>query len=312
MTSVSVIIPCYNAAATIAETVDSALAQAADRVTVEVIVINDGSTDSSLEVARRFEPQIRVLTGPNQGASAARNRGIAESTGQWIVFLDADDIMEPRSLIQNLTAARTQNADVVICDWIDFDDDGSGSFVERAHRSIDWPAMQADPEIAIATRVWAPTAAILYSRTIVERIGGFNPRLPIIQDARFLFDAAHQGARFARAPHIGARYRILTGSLSRSNATLFAQDLLVNTTEIGTLWRARGPLGDLQRRTLMDMLNTTGRALFAAGHPDYFAAAQAQRDLEMPLPLHTRLAPVLARLLGFCGARRVISMFGRA
>ncbi len=69
---VSIIIPCYNAAATLGTTIASALAQ---DVPVEVIVVDDGSSDSSLAVARTFEPAVRVIAGPNRGASAARNRG---------------------------------------------------------------------------------------------------------------------------------------------------------------------------------------------------------------------------------------------
>jgi glycosyltransferase involved in cell wall biosynthesis len=310
-TTISIIIPCYNGARTLSTAIESALAQADEGVELDVVVIDDGSTDNSLEQAKRWAHAVRVLTGPNRGVSAARNSGIAESAGEWVVFLDADDLMEPGSLARSLTVARSQNADVVICEWTVFDDDGSGILVDRARHAVDWPALDANLEVAIATHVWAPTAAILYKRTLVGRIGGFNRRLPIIQDARFMFDAAYHGGRFVRADHMGARYRVITSSLSRSNPERFAQDLLINTREIGELWRARGNLDDLHRGTLRDMLNIAGRALFAAGHPDYFTAVLMQRELGMTLPLHSRVAPVLARLLGLGGARRIITMLGR-
>jgi glycosyltransferase involved in cell wall biosynthesis len=305
---VAIIVPCYNAERTLAATLESALMQ---DVPFEIIVVDDGSRDASLSIARSFEPDVRVVTGPNRGASAARNSGIAATTAPWILFLDSDDLLEAGTLRQRLAVARMQDADVVICDWLEILDDGSAGIVERARHSIDWPALEADPQIAIASHVWATTAAVLYSRAIVEQIGGFNLSLPIIQDARFLFDAAYHGGRFARAPHVGARYRVLVGSLSRGNPGEFAQDLLTNSIQIGERWRARGRLNDLQRTTLLKMLNTSGRSLFAAGHADYFAAIEAQRALDLPLPRHSRLAPKLAGLLGLGGARRVLRAFGK-
>ena len=110
---------------------------------------------------------------------------------------------------------------------------------------------------------------------------------------------------------IGARYRVLAGSLSRSNAGRFAKDLLVNTLEIAALWRARGPLDEEQRQTLGDMLNTTARTLFSAGHPDYLAAVEAQHALGLPLPMHAHLAPPLARVLGVPAAARLLRPLGR-
>jgi glycosyltransferase involved in cell wall biosynthesis len=167
---VAIVIPCFNAQSTLAATLASALVQ---DVAVEVIVINDGSYDRSLSVAREFEPRIRVISGSNRGVSAARNSGIAETRARWMVFLDADDLLEPGTLAKRLACARASDADVVICDWMDIVDDGTGNLTDGAHRSVDWSALEANPEVATATHVWATTAAILYHRTIVDRIGGF-------------------------------------------------------------------------------------------------------------------------------------------
>ncbi|HEY1980050.1 MAG TPA: glycosyltransferase [Xanthobacteraceae bacterium] len=307
-TPVAIVVPCYNAGSTLAATLESALVQ---DVPVEVVVVDDGSTDNSLAVARAFEPKVRVVTGRNQGASIARNSGIAATNTEWIVFLDADDMLEPGTLAKRLATARTANADVVICDWREMHDDGAGHITAGAHRSIDWPALEADAELATAVHVWATTAAILYRRAIVEKIGGFRPDLPVIQDAGFLFDAAYHGARFGRSDHIGARYRVLGNSLSRRNPGRFSYDLLVNGRHIEKAWRARGPLDDVRRKTVMGIYNTAGRSLFAAGHPAYFEAVEAQRSLGSALPLHSRLAPPIARLVGLCAAKSVFSLLGR-
>ena len=172
---VAIVIPCFNAQLTLAATLASALAQ---DVAVDIVVIDDGSRDRTLAVAREFEPHIRVISGPNRGVSAARNTGIVETNAPWIVFLDADDLLEPGTLAKRLACAEASDADVVICDWMDLEDDGAGNLTEGARHSVDWSALEANSEVATATHVWATTAAIVYHRNIVDRIGGFRSDLP--------------------------------------------------------------------------------------------------------------------------------------
>ena len=89
----SVVIPCYNAEGYVGEAIESALNQTYRPV--EVIVIDDGSTDGSLDVIRSFGDRIRYESGPNRGPSAARNRGVQLARGELIQFLDADDVLHP-------------------------------------------------------------------------------------------------------------------------------------------------------------------------------------------------------------------------
>jgi glycosyltransferase involved in cell wall biosynthesis len=94
MPPVSIIIPCHNAAPWLAATLESALAQTWPEK--EILLVDDGSTDGSLAVARTFEPRgVRVLAQPNLGAAAARNAGLAAAHGDYIQFLDADDLLAP-------------------------------------------------------------------------------------------------------------------------------------------------------------------------------------------------------------------------
>jgi glycosyltransferase involved in cell wall biosynthesis len=92
----SVVIPVFNGERYVAEAIGSALAQSLSPL--DVVVVDDGSTDSSRQVAERFGGRVRVLSGPNAGPSAARNRGVREARGDWIAFLDADDVLEPSYL----------------------------------------------------------------------------------------------------------------------------------------------------------------------------------------------------------------------
>ena len=303
-----IVIPCFNAVVTIGETIESTQQQG--QVEYGVIVVDDGSTDGSLSVARTFDSVTTVIEGPHWGVSAARNRGITETRSEWIVFLDADDSLLPGTLQRRLETARATNADVIICDWQDQIETGDGT-VTGAIRSVDMNVLAADAEIACATTVWVTTAALMYRRTLVEKIGGFRDDLPIIQDARFLFDAAHLGARFAYSPHIGARYRVQAGSLSRRDPARFWRDVLVNGKQIEALWRARSPLSTTQLEALRGIYDHAGRGLLAAAHSDYFEAVSCQRSLGLQPTLHSRIATPLARAVGLRPARQLLRMAGR-
>ena len=96
MKTVSVVMAAYNYAPYISEAIESVLAQT--RPPLDVIVVDDGSTDATPEVLAAFGDRIRVLRQTNQGASAARNRGIEAARGEYIAFIDADDVWKPRKL----------------------------------------------------------------------------------------------------------------------------------------------------------------------------------------------------------------------
>jgi glycosyltransferase involved in cell wall biosynthesis len=96
MPTVSVIIPTYNREHYVVETVESALAQTLEDV--EVVVVDDGSTDDTRHVLSQFGSRIRYVYQENRGRSSARNRGIVETTGRYILFLDSDDLLLPPAL----------------------------------------------------------------------------------------------------------------------------------------------------------------------------------------------------------------------
>jgi glycosyltransferase involved in cell wall biosynthesis len=100
MSSVSVIIPTYNRAHCVGDSIRSALAQTVPPL--EVIVVDDGSTDPTKEVVARFGAPVRCICKTNGGVSSARNAGIAAAHGEWIALLDADDLWEPEKLAVQL------------------------------------------------------------------------------------------------------------------------------------------------------------------------------------------------------------------
>ena len=113
--TVSVLIPCYNREGSLPAAVESALVQTAPPE--EVVVVDDGSTDGSAAVAEGFGPPVRVVRQANGGAAAARNRGLDECRGEWVAFLDSDDVWAPDKLERQLAAAAAApDADLVFCD----------------------------------------------------------------------------------------------------------------------------------------------------------------------------------------------------
>jgi glycosyltransferase involved in cell wall biosynthesis len=299
---VSIVIPCFNAASTIGATIESALCQG--NVRGDVVIIDDGSTDHSLAVARSFEPRVRVLTGPNWGVSAARNRGIAATESEWIVFLDADDLLVPETLALRLETAEATGADVVVCDWQEFFDHGDRT-VDGAVRSIDLNALRAGIGTGFVADIWATTAALLYRRSLVEKIGGFREDLPVIQDARFLSDAAYHGAGFAHSPHLGARYRISPQGLGRRDPARFWRDVLLNGRQIHALWQAGDALTSERMSELADNYNAAAHGLFRAADPTFREAVAALRASGLPVSRRNRLAELLSDIAGHRHAARI-------
>lgn len=269
---ISVVIPCYNAAATIGETIDSALAQDAE---LEVVVVDDGSTDASVEVLQRYGDAIAWVSTPNRGASAARTLGTEMARGSHIQYLDSDDLLMQGTLTRRRNAMKSTRADVAHTDWQKLEQAASGGFYPGTIMQPDLAAIAHDAPCAAATsRFWAPPAALLYSRSVVARIGPWSPRLPVIQDARFLFDAAEMGARFVHVPGIGAQYRVSAGSLSRRDVKSFIADCVVNTSEIEAVWLAKGPLTEARSKALAEMWSHVATSALINGLDDFETARQ--------------------------------------
>lgn len=119
--TVSVVIPCFNGAPFLRETLDSALSQT--HSPLEVLLVDDGSTDESAAIADSFGPPVRTIRQVNQGESVARNRAIEEALGDWVAFLDADDLWHPQKLERQIAFAAEHSEHVcVITGYYEFGD----------------------------------------------------------------------------------------------------------------------------------------------------------------------------------------------
>lgn len=138
MPKISVIIPAYNSERFLSETLDNMLNQSLKDI--EVIIVNDGSTDSTKEVIDAYckkSPIFKSLYQENSGVSAARNNGLSKATGEYVVFLDADDLFSPTSLEGFYKCAKENDADVVIGRLRTFSEKGFGKFNAFADKLAD-------------------------------------------------------------------------------------------------------------------------------------------------------------------------------
>jgi glycosyltransferase involved in cell wall biosynthesis len=258
---VSIIVPCYNADRFLPETLESAFAQS--YLHTEIIVIDDGSTDRTAELIRSYADRVKGEFGPNRGASAARNRGTALARGEFIQYLDADDLLPPDAVAHRIAALQRSGADVAYSDWQRLVEIEPGVFSlgERVVRRIE--DIHPDVQIALITSFWAPPAAVTYRRAIVEKIGGWKEWLPIIQDARFLQDACLVGGKFIYVPGVGAQYREHRGaSLSRRSHIAFVSDVFRNGCDLQKIFDSRGDMSTEKRRALAGIYGYAARSLF--------------------------------------------------
>lgn len=137
---VSILIPCYNAERWIAETLTSAIAQTWQNK--EIIVVDDGSKDKSLAVARSFESSmIKVISQENRGASAARNRAFKEAQGEFVQYIDADDFLSPQKVEEQVLLLQNTHSMVAVCGTVYFYD---GEKPEQGMLHDGWPIVDSD------------------------------------------------------------------------------------------------------------------------------------------------------------------------
>ena len=179
---VSVIIPTYNRAPLVVRAAASALDQTYP--SMDVIVVDDGSSDDTEQrLAAELGSQIRYLRQDNQGVSAARNRGLREATGDYIAFLDSDDVWLPKKITAQVDFLRERpKYGMVVCDYYDVDRSGTVVSIERRRQQYG-----ADGHVLkriLNAPNLVPSTALL-RREVYEEVGGFDTSLKTAEDIDF-------------------------------------------------------------------------------------------------------------------------------
>ncbi len=226
---VSILIPAFNAERFIADTIKSALSQTWPNK--EIVVVDDGSTDQTLSIARQFASEnVHVVTQPNQGAAAARNTAFSLSRGDYVQWLDADDLLAPDKLAKQMEVLATCSSKRTLLSaaW--------GHFLYRTRTTRfsssplwcdlsphEWLLRKMEHNVHMQTATW------LVSRQLVEAAGPWNTQLLGDDDGEYFCRVlqASDGVRFV--PEAKAYYRMTGGSslsyIGRSARKLEAQFL---------------------------------------------------------------------------------------
>jgi glycosyltransferase involved in cell wall biosynthesis len=208
MVQISVITPVYNGENTIRETIASVLDQTfAD---FELIVIDDGSTDGTLEAIASFDdPRIRVFSYANAGQGKSRNRGIELAEGNSIAFIDADDLWTPDKLEAQWQALQANSEAAVAYSWTDHIDE-NGQF------------LRPGPHLSFNGDVWEPLVLAdfigsgsnpLIRTEALKQVGGFEPSLPPAEDWDLWLRLAKRYP-FAVVPRVQILYRVASHTTS--------------------------------------------------------------------------------------------------
>lgn len=198
---VSVIIPTYNCEQYLAEAINSVLAQTYQNF--EIIVVDDGSTDQTAKLLQSYGNRIRAIHQQNQGVALARNHGIQQAQGEWIAFLDADDIFLPNKLAAQIALAdEFPDLGIIHSGWHRVDAQGNWLLTVEPWRQV--------PELTLESWLrWKPVlpSAMLFRHCWLKQAEGFDPRFPPAEDTDLVLRLALMGCRAKWLPQVTVNYR---------------------------------------------------------------------------------------------------------
>lgn len=193
-TNVSVILPVLNGAAYIADALQSVLAQVVPEL--QVIVVDDGSTDGTAAVAQNFQ-KVTYIYQPNQGPAAARNRGLEEATGDFVAFIDADDLWAVNRLPRQLAYLQAMPTQQLV-QWQ----------LQYLHCVDEQWQPYAAPFFAMSL------TTALFRREVFQQVGLLDTSLPYCEDVDWFFRAQHLGIAMPQQAVVAVYYRRHTNNLT--------------------------------------------------------------------------------------------------
>jgi glycosyltransferase involved in cell wall biosynthesis len=311
---VSILIPAFNAQEWIAETIQSALAQTWPRK--EVIVVDDGSSDRTFAIAESFAAEdVKVVTQPNQGAAATRNRAFALSRGDYIQWLDADDLLSPDKVAHQMKIAKEANdpRTLLLSPWAFFRfRPANAKFVPSALcadlNPTEWLIRKWEGDLHMQTATW------LVSRELSEAAGPWDTRLLGDDDGEYFARVICVSKAIRFVPESKVYYRITPSSrlshIGRSNKKMEAQFLGMKL-QIGYL-RAR----EDSARARAACVNYLQGWLphFHPNRPDLVQEAQqlaASLGGRLSMPKASWKYALIEKLFGFAAAKNTQLYYNR-
>ncbi|HIK03280.1 MAG TPA: glycosyltransferase [Trichormus sp. M33_DOE_039] len=299
----SVIIPCFNAERWLKEAIDSCLNQTYSNL--EIIVIDDGSTDNSLEIIKSYGKQITWRSYPHLGGNYARNRGLELCQGEYIQYLDADDYILPEKIERQVNFLETTGADVVYGDWrYQRHLPNGSSFLDKIRISENQPDILA----ALLANWWVALAALIYKRNAVEKSEGWDETLLTAQDRDFFLSVVMNGAKVVYQPgcySIYRRYGAVTVSTSSKGRWLKSHHLVLQKVEQKLL--QKNQLSPVYRQALATSYFELAREALFFDYAQYLMFLEATLVMfpEFRTNSKRKLYRVLQNMIGFRQAERI-------
>ena len=253
MVKISVIIPAYNCEKTIKTTIESVLNQSF--TDFELIVINDGSQDSTLNIVSEIQDsRIKVFSFENAGGNVSRNRGLHHALGNFVSFLDADDIWTPDKLVSQLQALQDNPDAKVAYSWTDYIDENGAFLVTGTHTNVNGDVYE---KLLVNNFLENGSNPLIDKEALIE-LGGFDESLIAAQDWDMWLRLAYK-FNFVCVPSVQILYRISANSLSSHLPKQETACLLV----MNRAYQARPSVGQQTRRMSLANLykNLTCKAL---------------------------------------------------
>jgi glycosyltransferase involved in cell wall biosynthesis len=306
---VSILIPCYNAEAWVAECIESALAQT--YANMEIIVVDDGSRDGSAEVVRKFGTRVTLHSAPNKGANATRNHLTSLARGEWLQYLDADDYLLPGKVASQIETLRTSSGEidkVYAPTMIHYD----------ASPERDYTVLVDDEDPILNFIRWSGFSTIsgLFRRRAVLAVGGWKEDQPCCQEHELILRLLLAGSRFALCRTPGAVYRKHgPDTISTRDPGRVMRIRMSLTNRLADYLRSTGKLDSRYKAALFVSRMEAARGLFQAdpaGACELFAKAMENgaywSERSPALPASYRW---VAQLIGFKAAETVASRMRR-
>lgn len=210
MPKVSVIVPTYNRAAFLPAAIESILGQSFQDF--EVLVIDDGSTDSTVEVLRTYHEKVTYIYQENQWVSAARNTGIEASRGEYLAFLDSDDLFLPDKLEIQVRLLDERPEIGLVASGHEFIDE-EGQLLQIPNFKTDRPTITLE---SILFGGLAPVHAVLIRRSWVNQVNGFDPKFPYAEDPDLWYRLALEGCPMVWESSVVCQYRVHANNATNS------------------------------------------------------------------------------------------------
>ncbi len=254
---VSVIMPIYNAYSYLRPAMDSVLGQTLKEL--EIICIDDGSTDKSLEIIKEYQKRddrVRIVTETNAGPALARNKGISRARGEYLAFLDADDFFEPTMLETMYNAAKQDSLDIVINEYDIYNDhtakfeDAPSNEHDEIYRAGSVTSKSENPDEIFLSTTGSAWNKLFKRSFVIEKELGFLPDVKMYEDVYFVVCALSLAERVGKVFGVLIHHRIYPSQARARSFRKYYKQVPEVYAKIREFLRAHGMLAPLKNAFL--------------------------------------------------------------